>query len=179
MLASPRAPDLPWPLPLLRLVPLPLLQPILSLIGTQVAKAQPDVFSRLGPHAQKSFVIDPTDLPFVLVLKPKPDAPALSAWRRDSAPQSHARIAGSFLNLFDLIDGSLDGDALFFSRKLRVTGDTEAVVALRNALDDVDGGVVESITRAFGPLSGVAAMTVSHMRTLGGRGLGGRGRTHE
>ena len=56
-------------------------------------------------------------------------------------------------NLFDLIDGSLDGDALFFSRKLRVTGDTEAVVALRNALDDVDGGVVESITRAFGPLA--------------------------
>ena len=48
-------------------------------------------------------------------------------------------------------------------------GDTEAVVALRNALDDVDGGVVESITNAFGPLSGLAAMTVKHMRTLGGR----------
>jgi len=87
-------------------------------------------------------------------------------------PHSHARIAGSFLDLFDLIDGSLDGDALFFSRKLRVTGDTEAVVALRNALDDVDGGVVESITKAFGPLSGIAAMTVSHLR-------GGRGKNHE
>ena len=174
MLASSRAPerspDPPWPLPLLRFLPLPLLQPILTLIGTQVAKAQPDVFVRLGPHAQKSFVIDPTDLPFVLVLKPRPEAPALSAWRRGSAPHSHARIAGSFLNLFDLIDGALDGDALFFSRKLRVTGDTEAVVALRNALDDVDGGVVESIARAFGPLSGVASATVSHLRTLGGRG---------
>jgi len=170
MLASPPASALPWPLPLLRFLPLPLLQPILTLIGTQVAKAQPDVFLRLGPHAQKSFVIDPTDLPFVLVLQPKPNAPSLSAWRRADAPRSHARIAGSFLNLFDLIDGALDGDALFFSRKLRVTGDTEAVVALRNALDDVDGGVVESIIRAFGPLSGIAAMTVSHLRTLGGRG---------
>ena len=118
----------------------------------------------------KSFVIDPTDLPFVLVLKPRPDAPSLSAWRRNEVPRSDARIAGSFLDLFDLIDGSLDGDALFFSRKLRVTGDTEAVVALRNALDDVNGGVVESITRAFGPLAPVAAMTVSHLRTLGGRG---------
>ena len=169
MLASPLATDRPWPLPLLRFLPLPLLQPILTLIGTQVARSQPDVFTRLGPHALKSFVIDPTDLPFVLVLKPRPDAPSLSAWRRGDAPHSHACIAGSFLNLFDLIDGSLDGDALFFSRKLRVTGDTEAVVALRNALDDVDGGVVESITKAFGPLSGLAAMTVRHMRTLGGR----------
>ena len=93
----------------------------------------------------------------------------MSAWRRGDVPFCHARIAGSFLNLFDLIDGSLDGDALFFSRELRITGDTEAVVALRNALDDVDGGVVESITRAFGPLSGIAAMTVSHLRRLGGR----------
>jgi predicted lipid carrier protein YhbT len=169
MLASPLATDRPWPLPLLRFLPLPLLQPILTLIGTQVARSRPDVFTRLGPHAQKSFVIDPTDLPFVLVLKPRPDAPSLSAWRRNDAPHSHACIAGSFLNLFDLIDGSLDGDALFFSRKLRVTGDTEAVVALRNALDDVDGGVVESIINAFGPLSGLAAMTVKHMRTLGGR----------
>jgi predicted lipid carrier protein YhbT len=171
MLASPSAPAaLPWPLPLLRFLPLPLLQPVLTLIGTQVAKAQPDVFLRLGPHAQKSFIIDPTDLPFVLVLQPRPEAPALNAWRRVNAPRGHARIAGSFLNLFDLIDGSLDGDALFFSRKLRVTGDTEAVVALRNALDDVDGGVVETITRAFGPLSGIAAMTVTQLRTLGGRG---------
>ena len=170
MVAPSLASDSPWPIPLLRFLPLPLLQPILNLIGTKVARAQPDVFTRLGPHALKSFVIDPTDLPFVMVLKPRPEAPSLSAWRRGDVPYSHARIAGSFLDLFDLIDGSLDGDALFFSRKLRVTGDTEAVVALRNALDDVDGGVVASITNAFGPLSGVAAMTVSHLRTLGGRG---------
>ena len=170
MLASPRATDRTSPLPLLRFLPLPLLQPILTLIGTQVARSQPDVFARLGPHAQKSFIIDPTDLPFVLVLKPRPDAPSLGAWRRDDAPASQARIAGSFLDLFDLIDGSLDGDALFFSRKLRVTGDTEAVVALRNALDDVDGGVVQSVTNAFGPLAPVAAMAVTHLRRLGGRG---------
>ena len=155
--------------PLLRFLPLPLLQPILSLIGAQVARRQPDVFLRLGPHAQKTFLIDPLDLPFVLLLKPRPEAPELMACRRNETPRAHARIAGTFLHLFRLIDGSLDGDALFFSRELRVTGDTEAVVALRNALDDVDGGVVQTITSSFGPLSGIAAMTVSHLRNLGGR----------
>lgn len=154
---------------LLRFFPLPLLQPILSLIGTQVARSQPDVFLRLGPHAQKTFIIDPTDLPFVLILRPRPEAPALSACRRAEAPHAHARIAGTFLNLFRLIDGSLDGDALFFSRDLQVTGDTEAVVALRNALDDIDGGLVQAVTSSFGPLSPIAAMTVSHFRSIGGR----------
>jgi predicted lipid carrier protein YhbT len=173
MFASPVAPPRPSPIPLLRFLPLPLLQPILSLIGTQVARSQPDVFVRLGPHAQKSFAIDPTDLPFMLVLKPRPDAPSLSAWRRADAPYCHARIAGSFLDLFELIDGSLDGDALFFSRKLHVTGDTEAAVALRNALDDVDGGVVQSVTDAFGPLAPIATMTVSHFRALS------RGKIHD
>lgn len=155
--------------PLLRFIPLPLLQPILSLIGTQVARSQPDIFLRLGPHAQKSFIIDPTDLPFVLLLKPQPQAPTLSACRRAEAPHAQARISGTFLNLFRLIDGSLDGDALFFSRDLRVTGDTEAVVALRNALDDIDGGLVQAVTGSFGPLSPIAAMTVSHFRSIGGR----------
>lgn len=154
---------------LLRFFPLPLLQPILSLIGTQVARNQPEIFLRLGSHAQKTFIIDPTDLPFVLILRPRPESPALSACRRAEAPPSHARIAGTFLDLFRLIDGSLDGDALFFSRDLRVTGDTEAVVALRNALDDIDGGLVQAVTGSFGPLSPIAAMTVSHFRSLGGR----------
>lgn len=155
--------------PLLRFIPLPLLQPVLSLIGTQVARNQPDIFLRLGEHAQKTFIIDPTDLPFVLILKPRPEAPALGACHRSEAPASHARIAGTFLDLFRLVDGSLDGDALFFSRDLKVTGDTEAVVALRNALDDIDGGLVQAVTGSFGPLSPIAAMTVGHFRSVGGR----------
>lgn len=65
-----------------------------------------------------------------------------------------------------MIDGSLDGDALFFSRDLRVTGDTEAVVALRNALDDFEGSAFESVVRSFGPLARPAALVVSGLRAL-------------
>lgn len=70
--------------------------------------------------------------------------------RRDSVPHD-AHIAGSALTLLDMIDGRLDGDALFFSRDLRITGDTEAVVSLRNALDDLDGSVADDAATLAGP----------------------------
>jgi predicted lipid carrier protein YhbT len=37
-----------------------------------------------------------------------------------------------------LLEGKLDGDALFFSRDLVVDGDTEAVVMLRNIIDGAE-----------------------------------------
>ena len=49
-----------------------------------------------------------------------------------------------------MVDGQLDGDALFFTRKLVVEGDTEAVVCLRNAIDDVEGSIAEDTANLFG-----------------------------
>ena len=79
MLAPPRAgrPASPLktllenvPSVLLAPVPLALLQPMFTRIATHVAQSRPELFARLGPHAGKRFLIDPTDLPFVLVLTP-------------------------------------------------------------------------------------------------------------
>jgi predicted lipid carrier protein YhbT len=67
-----------------------------------------------------------------------------------------------------MIDGALDGDALFFSRDLRVSGDTEAVVALRNALDDFEGSALDSVVRSFGLLSAPAALALSAVRAVRG-----------
>ena len=68
-------------------------------------------------------------------LAPHPRTPSLIAVR--SLPIGlPVRIAGPLLGLIGLIDGTYDGDALFFSRDLVVEGDVEAVLALRNAIDD-------------------------------------------
>ena len=84
MLAPPRAGRSASPLKtllenapsvLLAPVPLALLQPMFTRIASHVAQSRPELFARLGPHAGKRFLIDPTDLPFVLVLTPLP-APA-------------------------------------------------------------------------------------------------------
>jgi O2-independent ubiquinone biosynthesis accessory factor UbiT len=154
---------------LLAPVPLALLQPILARIAMHVAQSRPELFNRLGPHVGKRFLIDPIDLPFVLVLTPEPERPHLTAYRRYERPPHDAAIAGTFFNLLDMIDGSLDGDALFFSRDLQVSGDTEAVVALRNALDDFEGSALDSVVGSFGPLSAPAAMVLSGLRAVRGK----------
>ena len=178
MLAPPRAgrPASPLktllegaPSVLLAPVPLALLQPIFNRIANHVAHSRPELFHRLGQHAGKRFLIDPIDLPFVLVLTPLPERPLLTAHRRSEWPAHTAAIAGTFFNLLDMIDGTLDGDALFFSRDLQVSGDTEAVVALRNALDDFEGSALDSVVASFGPLSRPAGAALSAVRSIRGR----------
>lgn len=150
----------------LETVPLAPLQPLLGHIANHVARNRPELFARLGPHARKRFLIDPIDLPIVMVLRPNPMRPRLRAFRRTEEPPFDAAIAGTFFNLLDMIDGTLDGDALFFSRDLQVSGDTEAVVALRNALDDFEGSALGSVVQSFGPLSKPAALVVSALRAI-------------
>jgi predicted lipid carrier protein YhbT len=151
---------------LLAAAPLAVIQPILGHIAAHVAKNRPELFARLGPHARKRFLIDPTDLPFVLILSPDNSRPQLRAYRRYEQPAHDAVIAGKFMILLDMIDGTLDGDALFFTRDLRVNGDTEAVVALRNALDDFEGSALDSVVGSFGPLAKPAALAVSALRSF-------------
>lgn len=126
-------------------------QPILSRVVRRIAARHPSLFARLGPHQTTDFLIDPVDLPFALHLRPDPDALLFRAVPRDAAPRAGAVIRGRFMLLLELVDSEEDGDAAFFSRDLEVTGDTEAVVRLRNALDDMDGSLAEETAAMFGP----------------------------
>lgn len=132
-------------------LPLFLLQPLCARVVRTVARNHPEMFARLGAHQTSRFLIEPSDLPFALYLRPNARNPVLQILPRRANPAHEARIAAPFLQLLRLIDGELDGDALFFSRELRVSGDTEAVVSLRNAIDDMDSSLAASAADAFGP----------------------------
>ncbi len=136
------------------------LKPILKGIVHKIARQNPDMFNRLGPYRHSIFIIDPINFPFALVLRPDPDDLLLEASNRNALPEYEAHIAGTFLNLLQLVDADLDGDALFFSRDLEITGNTEAVVCLRNALDDVDGSIAQSVAEMFGPPGKFALSTL-------------------
>ncbi len=127
-----------------------LVQPVLTRIVHRVADRHPSLFARLGAHQRTDFIIDPVELPFALHLRPDPTALVFRAVPRRAAPPAGAMIRGRFLLLLELLDAEEDGDAAFFSRDLEVTGDTEAVVRLRNALDDMDGSLAAEVAGMFG-----------------------------
>jgi predicted lipid carrier protein YhbT len=136
---------------LLGLPPLLPLRFCLRYLAESVQRRHPALRLRLAEHADKTFLIDPVDLPFVFRLRVHPARLLLEPQRREQAGECNARIAGRFAALIGMIHGAYDGDALFFSRDIVVAGDTEAVLALRNALDDAELDLGAEITAAFGP----------------------------
>lgn len=147
-------------------IPLAPIQPVLGHIVRSIARRHPALFNRLGPYAHRRFLIVLNDLPVALLLHPHPAVPRLRAVRADAKVAHDARIAGRFRALLALIDGRLDSDAIFFSRALSVDGDTEAVVALRNALDDLDEPLAEAVCASFGPLSPPVRLALETLRRL-------------
>jgi predicted lipid carrier protein YhbT len=140
------------PVVALALRPLPLLplQLLLSVLLDAAVRRHPRIFDRLGAHTAKRYGIDPTDMPFAIVIEPRPDDSRLAVLR-DLPADVDTRIAGPLAVLYGLAAGALDGDAMFFSRDLAIEGDVEAILALRNALDDtgVDlAGIAGSLLEA-------------------------------
>lgn len=129
---------LPNPIRLLPAFPGRLLGPLLTQALRSLARRRPEAFERLGEFSQAHFLIDPTDLPFAFHVVPDGRNALVSATARSKAAPSDVVIRGPILLLLGILDGSLDGDALFFHRAVSVTGRTEAVVALRNAIEDAE-----------------------------------------
>lgn len=136
----------------LRPLPLAPLQPILALLLDAVVRRHPLIFERLGTHAGKRFCLDPIDLPFAFILDLQAGKPRVSAVRAIPDNELGARIAGPVSALIGLADGCFDGDALFFSRDIMIEGDIEAIVALRNAMDDAGVNLVADVAAYLGPL---------------------------
>ncbi|MCK5546530.1 MAG: SCP2 sterol-binding domain-containing protein [Rhodospirillaceae bacterium] len=147
--------------------PLPavLLQPFVSAVFSRLRRAHPNLFDRLVGLDDATFLIDPTDLPFAFVLHVNSNVdsnesstgPRIVTVGPNDKIETSSSIRGSFLSLINLLEGRIDGDALFFSREIAIEGDTEAVVALRNAVDDADINVERDILSTLGPFSGLLA----------------------
>ena len=100
-----------------------------------VAARRPEVFERLGDARRADFVIAPTDFPVAFRLRPDGRTGEVKVVRHDDDAPCAARITGPLVLLLSLLDGSADADAAFFSRRVRIEGDTDATVALHNTLE--------------------------------------------
>jgi hypothetical protein len=74
------------------------------------------------------------------------------AARGDGPKPPDAEIRGNLMALIDLLEGRIDGDAMFFSREIEITGSTAVIVAVRNTLDREEILITDEIAAMFGPL---------------------------
>ncbi|WP_026155271.1 SCP2 sterol-binding domain-containing protein [Paracoccus sp. N5] len=149
MTQPPTLPRLLGPLALL-----PLATPALGLAFTRllrrIARQKPAILARLGESRSARFLIDVTDGPVILLMEPGPRR--ITASRRGRPEPAHdAAIRGRLAAFLAMLHGSEDGDALFFSGDLTITGDTAAVLALRNALDDAELDLTEELAALSRP----------------------------
>ncbi len=143
-----RAPDFVRRLPTPPLAPL---RPVFQQLMAGLLRRHPEMFERLGEHGRAVFLIDPVDLPVVFIMRPDAGRPRLTPHGRDDIPRWDAAVRGPLPRLISMVNGKEDGDALFFSRDIVIEGDTEAVLALRNAIDDAGVDLVEEIEALLGP----------------------------
>ncbi|MDJ0929856.1 SCP2 sterol-binding domain-containing protein [Breoghania sp.] len=132
-----RMPELPHPA---RWLAAALLSWPLEMILTRtlhdLAERRPELFERLGDHSRCVFVVRPTDPDFAFFVVPHRWQGKVSLVRPETCGDVH--IEGPLLGLLGLLDGTLDGDALFFNRVISVSGRTDALLALRNAIEEVE-----------------------------------------
>lgn len=149
-----------------RLAPYPPGDMLLTRLARKILARNPGVLERLGSYRRSRFVLTASDVPVSFLLDLTRDLPAVSLHR--DPPAGDARISGSLAVLIGLVHGVWDGDALFFSRDLTVEGDTSAVLALRNAIDDAELDLGQELATFAGPLSGLARRLIEGVeRTTG------------
>ncbi len=143
-------------------VPLTVVQRVADLVFQQAVKQHPQLFDRLGTHATKRYRFTPADLDLSFVIEP--ERKRIKVYRKTATPTVDAAAAGPMVTLLALLEGRLDGDAVFFSRSLTLTGDMEAMLALRNALDDCGFDLPTDLAPAAGPFAPVFRQLAQRVR---------------
>ncbi len=127
--------------------------PVLDRVLRTLAQRHSRAFEAMAGMPQSRVLIDPIDQPVAFLLSLGPQ-PSLRIARRGAGAEGaipNATIRGPLINLMDLLEGRIDGDALFFRRTLSIEGDTALVVGLRNALDGEDIDLVADLAGVAGP----------------------------
>lgn len=147
---------------LVRPVPPALIEPFANQLLKRLVAAHPALFERLDSYRLKRFAFLPSDLPFAFVVDPA--APSVRVFAKLTPFSADAAVEGPLFLLLALLEGRLDADAFFFSRELTVTGDMEAMLAMRNALDDSGVDLTRDLAALAGPFSGLASRAMAELR---------------
>jgi predicted lipid carrier protein YhbT len=151
------------PLALLRgaatLLPRVAVAAIAAAVLRHLDRVHPKLRNNLGRLQPALVHIVPTDLPYRFALRL--GEPNLSLSIADADDEgSDAQVRASVATLIELLEGRIDGDTLFFRRDLTISGDTSAIVGLRNVLDREEVRLDSELLARFGRLEPQARAAV-------------------
>ncbi len=149
--------------------PMLLLDAGLALTVRTIAHRHRGLVARLAPSAGAKVLIEIADVPCALLLTIE-EAPRLPSLRLATGADrkcATASVSGQLGRLIELLDGDVDGDTMFFSRDLSITGDTSAILLLRNALDSEDIDLFDDMLGLLGPFAKPARRIRQRVATVG------------
>ena len=144
---------------MLAALPKPVIERGAAALMRSMRRHHPDLFRNLAALQPTRLQVELTDLPHRFLLS-FGEKPATLTLVRGDAPACNVTLKGSLESLLALLEGRIDSDALFFTREITITGDTSAVVALRNTLDREEISLMDEAMALLGPLRGVGRRTV-------------------
>jgi predicted lipid carrier protein YhbT len=127
----------------------------------------PRLFKNLEQLPPAKVYIEPIDLSHRFILEIG-QAPVLIRVVKECSSSVDAHISGSLESLVAMLEGKVDGDTLFFSRDITITGNTAVVVALRNTLDREEINILDSIISLCGPFANSAKNVITSLDWLVG-----------
>lgn len=152
------------PIPLARaammVMPSAFLARAVQVVVKRMERRHPKLFINMGRLDPALVHLEPTDLPHRFGLRMGQGQVAFYVVQ-DEVEQPDARVAGSLEALIDMLEGREDGDALFFSRDIQVTGNTTIIVGLRNTLDREEINLYDEVISLCGPFAGAAGVALS------------------
>ena len=140
---------------LLRALPTPLLQRMIDGLMRKMQSRHPRLFKNLERLDTASVCFEPSDVPHRFFLTFGRKEASLTVVNSKTTA-CDACIKGNLQALLDMLEGRLDGDKLFFSRDIEISGKTDVVVALRNTLDREEIDLLEDVASLFGPFKVLA-----------------------
>ncbi|MFA5040657.1 MAG: SCP2 sterol-binding domain-containing protein [Bdellovibrionales bacterium] len=140
----------------LKAIPSSLLQRMIDVLLRKLRSQHPHLFKNLERLDSATVRIEPSDVAHRFVISFGKNGVSLTV--ADKA--SDACIKGSVAALLNMLEGRIDGDKLFFSRDIEISGKTDVVVALRNTLDREEINMLDDIASLFGPFAYPARQTV-------------------
>lgn len=145
----------------MRPMPPKALEPILGGAVRLVERRHPRLFERLSELAPARLIIEPWDTNHRFLIDIAEGDKPVRLMLAHEDDEAQATISGRLALLIDLMEGRIDGDSLFFTRELTVTGDTALIVALRNTLDGEEISLLDDVLSFLGPFAEPAARLVA------------------